>query len=93
MAPPSLSLQATLPANYTQFLDPAGLRGARVGVLRQVSELPGTHPAIAALFEAALLALQRGGATLVERFAVRGNRLGLDWDAGRGGEGPAIGAL
>lgn len=35
--------------------------GARIGVLRQVSNLQGADPAIQLLFEQALLDLQKGG--------------------------------
>jgi hypothetical protein len=83
-------LNLTLPANYTQFLTSGGLAGARVGVLRQISELPGADGEVSALFQAALGALGQAGATLVD-FRIAGNLLGSDWDADRGGEGPAIG--
>lgn len=41
----------------------------------------------------ALGALRQAGATLVDNFRIRGNRLGLEWDANRGGEGPATGGF
>jgi hypothetical protein len=31
------------------------------------------------------------GATLVDGFRIQGNQYGRDWDAGRGGVGPALG--
>jgi amidase len=50
-------------ADYTQFLDPAGLKGARIGVLRQKF---GFHPGVDGLMENALRALESQGATLVD---------------------------
>jgi amidase len=50
-------------ADYTQFLDPNGLKGARVGVAR---EFFGFHAKVDALLEEALREMQRRGATLVD---------------------------
>jgi Asp-tRNA(Asn)/Glu-tRNA(Gln) amidotransferase A subunit family amidase len=61
----ALAAQASLPAggfNFTRHLDPGGLQGARVGVLTQIARLPGTHPGIRGLWEAALQDLQAAGA-------------------------------
>lgn len=85
-------LNLTLPANYTQFLQRGALAGARIGVLRQISELQEGDAEVSALFQAALGALGQAGAVLVDDFRIGGNRLGADWDANRGGQGPAIGA-
>jgi len=49
--------------DYTRFLDPAGLRGARIGVGRQFF---GFHDAVDRLMEAALQELSRLGAVLVD---------------------------
>lgn len=50
-------------ADYVAALNPDGLKGMRIGVLRdQVGKQPGT----AAVFDAALARLQAAGATLVE---------------------------
>ena len=49
--------------DYRSFLDPDGLRGARIGVARQYF---GHHPRIDALAEASLAALRRAGAVLVD---------------------------
>lgn len=35
-------LQVSLPENYTQFLDAAGLAGARIGVFRQIRLVRGS---------------------------------------------------
>jgi amidase len=50
-------------ADYTRFLDPRGLAGARIGVVRQHF---GFHPAVDALMEEALSAMRRLGAVLVD---------------------------
>jgi len=50
-------------ADYTRALDPDGLKGARIGVAR---EMAGFHPAVDALFEEALAEMARQGAELVD---------------------------
>jgi amidase len=52
----------TIPADYTQFLDPHGLQGARIGVAQQYN---GPNLKMAALFDAALATMTAAGATLV----------------------------
>jgi amidase len=59
-----------VPESYTQFLDPDGLRGARIGVFRTLSESPTTDPQIHALFEQAIADLRTAGATIVDPFEV-----------------------
>jgi amidase len=49
--------------DYTQFLSPDGLKGARIGVLRKAF---GFNPAVDKLMEAALDAMKQQGATLVD---------------------------
>ena len=51
-------------ADYTRFLDPAGLRGARVGVARD--QYTGYSPKTDRLFEESLVTLRREGATVVD---------------------------
>ena len=54
----------SIPADYTQFLDANGLRGARVGVTRQgVDNAP---PQVAAAFDAAIAAIEAAGAMVVD---------------------------
>jgi amidase len=53
-----------LPADYTAFVDPNGLRGARVGVTRQ--GIDNAPPQVIAVFDNALAAIQAAGATLVD---------------------------
>src|SRR2546428_1474679 len=52
-----------LPPDYTQFINPDGLRGAHIGVAREVE---GVSPKLDAVFEAALSAMQDAGAILVD---------------------------
>src|SRR6185503_21029176 len=58
-----------IPATYTTVLDRAGLRGARIGVVRQSLRLQsGADPAVAALFERAVDDLRAAGASIVDDF-------------------------
>jgi amidase len=51
-------------ADYTRFLDPLGLRGARVGVARTPGF--GTSPRVDAIMEEAIRAIREAGATVVD---------------------------
>src|SRR5262249_29144283 len=51
------------PRDYTKFLDPKGLKGTRLGVLRK---LPGMMDRTLAVYEEALRALKRAGAELID---------------------------
>ena len=51
------------PANYTTFLDATALRGARIGVARNMA---GFHPLVDQAFEVAIAALKKGGAIVVD---------------------------
>lgn len=53
------------PSNYSQFLIKDGLRGSRVGVLRELSD-ENIDPQISALFEKAILDLDSLGAEIVD---------------------------
>jgi Asp-tRNA(Asn)/Glu-tRNA(Gln) amidotransferase A subunit family amidase len=55
-------------ADYTAFLDAAGLEGARVGVLRALVDPEATDTAIARIFEEALADLRRLGAVVLDPF-------------------------
>jgi len=61
-----LSEVAKREENYTNYLKPDGLAGARIGVLRVHAEPNETDPEILALFEAALKDLRAAGADLVD---------------------------
>ncbi|MYH09360.1 MAG: amidase [Gemmatimonadales bacterium] len=50
-------------ADYTQFLDPAGLQGARIGVVRS---FPGFDPRVLALFDEAVEAMRAEGAVIID---------------------------
>src|SRR5881397_1658213 len=58
-----------IPADYTQFLDPNGLRGKRIGVVRMGIDngtgAAGGAQATVAAFEAAIAAIEAAGATVV----------------------------
>jgi amidase len=49
--------------DYTQFLDPKGLRGARIGVVRKYF---GSYETVAAVMHEALEELKRQGATIID---------------------------
>ncbi len=53
------------PDNYTQFLQKDGLKGARIGVLRTLSN-DNPDPEILALFEKSLLDMQKLGAEIID---------------------------
>lgn len=50
-------------ADYTQFLDAAGLQGARIGVVRS---FPGFDPRVLALFDEAVEAMRAEGAVIID---------------------------
>ncbi len=52
-----------IPADYTRFLDPKGLHGARIGVLRKTFDF---SDSVAPVFNAALDAMRDAGAVLVD---------------------------
>lgn len=52
--------------DYRAFLVSGGLRGARIGVLRQAYERPTTDPEVVAVFTRAVEALRAAGATVVD---------------------------
>jgi Asp-tRNA(Asn)/Glu-tRNA(Gln) amidotransferase A subunit family amidase len=55
-------------SDYKAFLDPTGLQGARIGVLRALVDPEVTDTAIARIFEGALADLSRLGAEIVDPF-------------------------
>ena len=61
-----------LPQDYAKALGRDGLKGARIGVLRQAYERDSTDPEVVRVFEAALQDLRRAGATIVDPAAVDG---------------------
>jgi amidase len=72
--------------NYTAALDREGLRGARIGVLRQAYERETTDPEVVAVFMRALEDMRRAGATIIDPAAVS-----LDDIRRQPGIGPCMG--
>ena len=71
--PRTAGAEARIPPTYTAFLDRAGLKDARIGVLRQVFKLQdGADPRVVELFETAIADLRRAGAEIVDDFTVPG---------------------
>jgi amidase len=62
--PATAASQGKFYTDYTQFLNPNGLKGARIGVLRKY--VTGYSYFTDAIFEAALQTLRNAGATLVD---------------------------
>ncbi len=58
--------------DYRRFLTPGGLRGARIGVLRQAYDRPTLDPEVAQVFGTALGALRTAGATVIDSAMVAG---------------------
>ena len=91
-----------IPKTYTAFLDKAGLKGARIGVLRQaLKRQDGADPEVVALFEKAIADLRAAGAVIVDDFTVPGfekfpsppqtiARTKADWEAFFAYEGPTF---
>ena len=58
-------------SDYQQFLDKNGLRGARIGVLRELSDY-NIDPEVKALFEQAILDLESLGAEIIDPLDIPG---------------------
>lgn len=56
--------------DYRAALDSAGLRGARIAVLRQAYESPANDSEVTALFQRAVADLRRAGATVLDSVAM-----------------------
>ena len=52
--------------DYTKFVIPGGLHGARIGVLRQAYERPSTDSEVVTVFNRAITALKTQGATIID---------------------------
>ena len=61
--PATAKSQAKLPPDYTRFLDPAGLKGARLGVVRKYF---GFNDAVDQLMDSLLGEMKRAGAEIVD---------------------------
>jgi len=64
--PATAPAQGRRPDSYLKSLDQDGLKGARVGVLRQFIAEPNADPDVVKLFEQALADMKRQGAEVVE---------------------------
>jgi amidase len=64
--PATAPVQGRAIPDYARSLVPDGLRGARVGVLRQAYERPSTDAEVLAVFAQAQADLRRAGATVVD---------------------------
>ncbi|KAL3161962.1 hypothetical protein ABBQ38_009042 [Trebouxia sp. C0009 RCD-2024] len=69
-------LNYTHPSNYTQFLNPNGLKGKRIGVISSIANNPNNDADVNAHFAQAIADLTAAGATVVENFTIVGNSLG-----------------
>ncbi len=69
--PVTIRCREKLPAGYQQFLDKNGLKGARIGVLRILSETD-PDPQVSALFEQAIADLKQLGAEVIDPFDIPG---------------------
>ena len=59
-----LAMRPALPPDYTAFVNPMGLKGARIGVTRQ--GVDAVDDVVGGVFDDALAAMQKAGATLVD---------------------------
>jgi amidase len=59
-----LATRPSLPPDYTAFVNPMGLRGARIGVTRQ--GVDAVDDVVGGVFDDALAAMRKAGATLVD---------------------------
>jgi len=63
------NLEGKIPDNYIQFLQKDGLKGARIGVLRELSEAD-PDPEVKTLFEKAILDMKTLGAVIIDTVVV-----------------------
>src|SRR5262245_23303963 len=68
--PVTAAAQGERPGSYLTFLDPNGLKGARVGAARQLFMGPDSDPEIVKLLERALADMKEQGAEIVEAINV-----------------------
>jgi Asp-tRNA(Asn)/Glu-tRNA(Gln) amidotransferase A subunit family amidase len=68
--PASLKSEGHVPKTYTAFLKKDGLKGVRLGVLRQAFNVKGSDPKILEAFENTLTELKTAGAELIDPFTV-----------------------
>jgi Asp-tRNA(Asn)/Glu-tRNA(Gln) amidotransferase A subunit family amidase len=66
--------------DYTEFLDPDGLEGARVGVLRALADPSESDSSVLRLFDRAVAEMEAAGAEVVDPFTVPDLQEHLDAD-------------
>lgn len=59
-----------LPDNYLDYLKRDGLKGVRIGVLRELSDTPTANTEIEKLFNQAIMDLQKAGAIITDDFEI-----------------------
>ena len=59
-----------LPDSYLPYLKKDGLKGVRIGVLREIIDVPDADPEVLNIFERALKDMQQSGAQIVDPFEV-----------------------
>lgn len=55
-----------VPENYSQFLQEDGLKGARVGIMKRLTEIGEPSEEVLALFNQAVADIEKAGATVIE---------------------------
>jgi Asp-tRNA(Asn)/Glu-tRNA(Gln) amidotransferase A subunit family amidase len=68
--PASEAATKHIPKNYADYLNPQGLKGAKIGILRAVSNTDTTDFEIAELFSKAIADMKRLGADIVDPFDI-----------------------
>ncbi len=68
--PITVRSKGNIPDSYLGYLDPAGLKGKKIGVLRYYTDQSSTDGEILELFEEALRDLELNGALLVDPFNI-----------------------
>ena len=69
--PVTAASEGRIPETYTAFLDPDALNGARLGVVRRLSNREGADPEVLQRFEEALETMGRLGATVIDSVDMR----------------------
>jgi amidase len=85
--PATAAARGRPPENYAAALSRDGLRGARIGVLRQAYERETTDPEIVSVFMKAIEDLKRAGAAIVDPATIEG----LESIRRQTGAGPCMG--
>jgi amidase len=85
--PVTAAVKAKATPTYSASLVPGGLKGARIGVLRQAFESPTVDPEVRAVFVRAIEDLKRAGATVLDTVVVA-EMDSIRRSGGRGGCNP-----